>query len=284
MTEQQCITGCGRDITSGAYSLCDGCWEILKPNDDPEICDCGVELITTAEQSMEACWLCKREEINELAQNPLGKGKGKKNKSLPWKIPIKSSESQCTHTGMPMVFKIGKGKVYASGSRDVKDWDWSKLDLIVSLNGHPTPLHKANDAALKLLGTFYSLTPPADFARLSMTWVDGAAPPFEPSYVKDLVALVAAGTDILIHCVGGHGRTGTMLVAMLCELAVKPWGKKTVDPIKWIRTNYCKRAVETDKQIDWLKDRYDIVKKTKETSSDPHTAMGSWGNHYAGGL
>jgi len=270
MTKQlQCITGCGRELTSSKYSVCDGCWEMLKPND---ICACGVELVTSVERSMESCWLCKREEMNGLAQTDL----------------LKRPKNECTHKGMPMVFKIGKGEVYASGSRNV--WDCGKLDLIVSLSGHPMPTFKANQAAEELLrrtsgmrNSFLGLTPPDNFSRLSMSWIDGKAPPFDLSYVKDLVALVEAGTDILIHCVGGHGRTGTMLVAMLCEMTSKPWGNKNVDPIKWIRTNYCKKAVETDKQIDWLKDRYDIVKKTKETGSDAHASPGSWGDYQGDG-
>lgn len=293
MTKQsQCITGCGHEITSSAYSLCDGCWEMLKPNDNLEICGCGSELLTAAEQSMNACWLCKREELDEFNQdNP----KGKKGKSLPFHLfkkatkgiirqsGVQISDIACTHEGMPMVFKIGKGKVYASGLKNVKDWDWSKLNLIVSLSGHPTLLHKANGAAIEMMGDdFPALSPPLGLARLSMNWTDGEAPPFDLSYVEDLVALVATGTDTLIHCIGGHGRTGTMLVAMLCQMEDKPWGKKKVDPIKWIRTNYCKKAVETNVQIDWLKDRYDIVSKTKETSSNPYRSAGSWGNSYMG--
>lgn len=280
MTKQsQCITGCGRGITSTAYSLCDGCWEMLKPNDYPEICDCGLELVSTAEQAMETCWQCKREELREPAQaNPKIKQGGGRT------VTSGFQGTKCTHEGMPMTFKIGKGQVYASGSNNSKDWDWGKLDLIVSLSGHPTPVHRANEAALAMIlgDGFLALSPSSGLARLSMSWTDGAAPPFEPAYVKDLVALVATGTNILIHCVGGHGRTGTMLVAMLCTMTDKPWGKRKVDPIKWIRTNYCKKAVETTKQIDWLKDRYDIMKKTKETNSEPYLSEGSWKDYHGG--
>ena len=55
---------------------------------------------------------------------------------------------------------------------------------------------------------------------------------------------------ILVCCVGGHGRTGTALAALM--LTSGTW--KTWDAIKEIRKVYCDEAVETKVQVTYLED------------------------------
>ncbi len=54
---------------------------------------------------------------------------------------------------------------------------------------------------------------------------------------------------VLVACMGGHGRTGSAL-AILAGLL--EWTKD--DPVKFIRDNYCEKVVESDKQIEQIKD------------------------------
>ena len=55
-------------------------------------------------------------------------------------------------------------------------------------------------------------------------------------------------------CIGGHGRTGTFLAALVTEMS----GEK--DSISYVRDNYCHRAVESTCQIDFLAEHFGITK------------------------
>ena len=48
-----------------------------------------------------------------------------------------------------------------------------------------------------------------------------------------------------IGCIGGHGRTGLVIAALMAVRGVE-------DPIKWTRDNHCTKAVETKSQVDFL--------------------------------
>lgn len=58
------------------------------------------------------------------------------------------------------------------------------------------------------------------------------------------------GLWVEIGCIGGHGRTGTVLACM----AVLS-GLSTEDAISYVKTNYCSSAIETDRQewfVEWF--------------------------------
>lgn len=60
--------------------------------------------------------------------------------------------------------------------------------------------------------------------------------------------LLKESNKITVSCTGAHGRTGTMLSIILHLLF-----PEITDPVMWLRNNYCKNAVETFKQIGYLK-------------------------------
>ena len=62
------------------------------------------------------------------------------------------------------------------------------------------------------------------------------------------------GKKVHIGCIGGHGRTGLVLSALVNHMT----GNK--NSIEYVRTNYCKKAVETQTQIDWLHKHFGIDK------------------------
>lgn len=74
-----------------------------------------------------------------------------------------------------------------------------------------------------------------------------------PSNVKTFTKLIGwlaervlAGDKVFVGCIGGHGRTGTVLAALMAHLNV------TDDPISYVRDNYCHKAVEVSTQVDFL--------------------------------
>ena len=80
-----------------------------------------------------------------------------------------------------------------------------------------------------------------------------------PSNPKDFRKLVEwakeqleAGRKVHVGCIGGHGRTGTFLAAL-----VSLFGEK--DAIAYVRKNYCERAVESTEQVTFLKQHFGVT-------------------------
>jgi hypothetical protein len=61
------------------------------------------------------------------------------------------------------------------------------------------------------------------------------------------------GLKVHCGCIGGHGRTGTFLAALVSEFG-EP------DAITYVRTNYCKKAVESSRQINFLHEHFGVTK------------------------
>jgi hypothetical protein len=64
---------------------------------------------------------------------------------------------------------------------------------------------------------------------------------------------VDAGLKVHCGCIGGHGRTGMMLSAL-----VSLYGEK--DAISYVRQHYCPKAVESSSQVSFLKEQFGIKK------------------------
>lgn len=92
------------------------------------------------------------------------------------------------------------------------------------------------------------------------------AAPKDPTAFRKLVewacSQLHAGRKVHVGCIGGHGRTGTMLAALASVML----GEK--DAIIYVRENYCVKAVESQAQINFLHDQFGItkVKPTKDYS------------------
>lgn len=85
---------------------------------------------------------------------------------------------------------------------------------------------------------------------------DGDAP--DPKKLDKLVDWIggelAKGKKFHIGCFAGHGRTGTVLAAIVAKVHGEP------DAIKWLRKNYCKKAVESHAQVDMLVKHFGVKK------------------------
>lgn len=88
---------------------------------------------------------------------------------------------------------------------------------------------------------------------------DQAAPKSHKQFLK-LVEWTAAqlkdGKKVHAGCIGGHGRTGTFFVALVLYMG----GEKKA--IQYVRENYCKRAVESESQVAFLKKHYGAAPAT----------------------
>jgi hypothetical protein len=64
--------------------------------------------------------------------------------------------------------------------------------------------------------------------------------------------------------VGGHGRTGTVLAAIVAEMTEKK------DAIQWVRKHYCKKVVESKVQVQFLMKHYGVSEA--EPSKDDYVS------------
>lgn len=68
--------------------------------------------------------------------------------------------------------------------------------------------------------------------------------------VEEFYRRALAGQRVEVGCMGGHGRTGTFLAAVVMLADPNMTAKGAV---AWVRSNYCTKAVEDASQEYWLK-------------------------------
>ena len=64
---------------------------------------------------------------------------------------------------------------------------------------------------------------------------------------------LTANHKVHIGCIGGHGRTGLVMSALVKVMT----GNENA--ISYVRANYCKKAVESKAQIDFLEKHFNII-------------------------
>lgn len=83
---------------------------------------------------------------------------------------------------------------------------------------------------------------------IKIEWRDYGVPDLSTGdWNKILKAIQKEGRNVVVACVGGHGRTGTTL-AILAGL----FGATKTDPVSWVRKRYCVKAVENIDQEEYV--------------------------------
>lgn len=67
------------------------------------------------------------------------------------------------------------------------------------------------------------------------------------SQIRAAYARAVGGEVVEVGCLGGLGRTGTVLACMAILGGVPP-----PEAVGWVRDNYDPRAIETPEQADWV--------------------------------
>jgi len=176
------------------------------------------------------------------------------------KIGIKPGKSfrSCQHHLQPFTFKVGKQEytLFGSAFSDRKSEPQAeKADLCVFLDNrwmkeyspvwiNPALAKHISCTAHKAPDKFFKKETPTIF----LDWPDMGVLEIEDlkPVVEYLASVIEMGVEI--GCMGGHGRTGTLMALIMVQLGCKP-GKA----IKTIRKDYCHRAIETQKQEDLIK-------------------------------
>ncbi len=136
------------------------------------------------------------------------------------------------------------------------------------------------DPAVKDADVYIGFDSGMKMTRRHWPWEDGTeilfkitdmAAPEDPVAFRKLVEWVrgelVAGRKIHCGCIGGHGRTGTFLAAL-----VSTYGEK--DAIGYVRKNYCKKAVESTSQTKFLVQHYGVSEATGTKSGGHGSSQG----------
>lgn len=105
-----------------------------------------------------------------------------------------------------------------------------------------------------------------------------------PQDVKEFLSLLdhlhealQAGEKVHLGCIGGHGRTGLVLSALVNRITGNP------NATQYVRDHYCVRAVESTEQIEFLKKHFCIVPVTPSRQAHKSKGGGSISNWIKGG-
>lgn len=173
------------------------------------------------------------------------------------------SVNNCTHDGHPdydEFFTIilgstdknpGRSVVFV-GSKEFKALDNvdDKSTLIIGMTGKKlsAPKDVIVHCDLKIDARKYELK--KNFKEVAIDCTDMAAPRVFPSFWLELRREIEHGDfeKIICYCMGGHGRTGTALVCLYLSF----FSDNAVHAIKLIKRVYCKNAVESKEQVEYV--------------------------------
>ncbi len=137
----------------------------------------------------------------------------------------------CVHDGSRPV-QVGKHNIFPGGSHYMRVASlFSGFDLIVPLDvGYQEVIPYTS---LVIPGLITDFQPPS----AGYEW-----------FLKDtIIPELQRDGKVLVFCLGGHGRTGTVLAGLIALLE-----PDVDDPVAEVRNRYCDRAVETREQAEWI--------------------------------
>lgn len=140
--------------------------------------------------------------------------------------------SVCAHRPVP----ISNGLVYGGKGHDFKD---IAIDIILD------KVSLSDD--IEIIDSFGEIVDKPRKILLPIT--DGEIPKQNPSIILSVVnsclRVLRDRRNIKIDCIGGHGRTGLFMALLAHKAGIE-------NPIFWIRTVYCEKAIETIAQERYI--------------------------------
>lgn len=169
-------------------------------------------------------------------------------KDTPKTGTVTSTYTSCHKYGPVEAFTVNtpKGDIVVYGGA-WKEVALESLDAVIDMTGQADhtvkPARGFNRARkhLKVKRTAY----------LHIPTLDGSVPDHGKDLWQDVLYDLFDLTPclVLVCCEGGHGRTGVGLSILGCLSGAIPEG---FDPVTWLRERYCKKAVESDEQVQYI--------------------------------
>ena len=172
---------------------------------------------------------------------------------------VASKPSRAIHTSkhhlQPFTFKVGEQEytLFGSAFSDRKSEPQAeKAGVCAFLDNRwmkeYSPVWVNPELAYRTQNRFAAPGNAIETPTMFLDWPDMGV--LEIEDLKPVVSYLAAVIDIGVEigCMGGHGRTGTLMALIMVQL-----GCKAEEAIKTIRKDYCKRAIETQGQEELIK-------------------------------
>ena len=186
---------------------------------------------------------------------------------LPWRGQAKQAQGKgavykptprCNHWMVP--FKVGKGTVYLSGNSTPTSVSKGALEPTAGVYLDSGWIRERGPTLL----TNTSIRDDCrddDMAVLYVPWHDMGVVPYRTLSAAVVWSLthIKSGGRLEIGCVGGHGRTGTMLGAILIYM-----GRTGEEAVNEVRERYCPKAIETKGQENLLHSLATAFKEMKQ--------------------
>lgn len=170
-----------------------------------------------------------------------------------WGNEYGTTWSLCRHRGRELV--LPNGNVIYGSSESATDNPEFKADFGVYLDKSWTPVTLA----------------------LYIPWADMGLPGLKYDYMDQAVDLIirmsSKGQNVEIGCIGGHGRTGTLMALVVMRSGLDLEGsssevaKRAID---YVRENYCSHAIESLTQ-EWYIEAFYCVWQGLEVPDKPET-------------
>jgi hypothetical protein len=186
------------------------------------------------------------------------KAKTKNRKNLPAGQKKTSAPSYhswkdvCTHNKATKVLTIereGENTEIYAGSHNHIAKTFYRYDWLICLNGNPirNPITFSQEAKDRICSKEYPKLSRESPPRMSIDWPDYGIPDVGKVIWDEIYQLIQhTPGKIAVYCEGGHGRTGTFLSIIAHRLGYR-------EPVKHIRQVYCRKAVESLAQINYIK-------------------------------
>ncbi len=180
----------------------------------------------------------------------------------------------CTHNKITRVMTLNECEVHAGSEMQVREHG-HEFDLVISLTGHANrkPVNfRMSRGSLRMLSNLNDYMK-RKMHNLIIDWPDMSIPDLDLEFWQALYQdLAKMKGRAVVHCMGGHGRTGTAL-AILAFLSSSCGDE---DAVSWVREVYCQESVETASQITYLRNVIGIPTHAEPSSSYKYGSGRSW--------
>ena len=169
------------------------------------------------------------------------------------------------HTGVYYLGQCGKANIYVGKESQVARRPYTNstrdFKLIVSLieyGGYWSKENKGDEFLVTGNAAAKAMLPEDIFRQdtpipfLHVSWPDyGAVALGRDWWASFVSALKRIDGDVVLYCMGGHGRTGTAasILAVLCG-----WVDPDYCPVAWVRDTYCAETVESEAQVEYIEE------------------------------